>query len=271
MAGATPPSGGQPPADGGNPEEPKPEWEQTMEDLNLGIVPKLYNLFTEGGWVALATAGAVAAGGALVLMVQESAKIAARNITRQALSFVTPRGENGERMTYQRDPASDYGRPQRRPIADVMREERDARIEAAGRTPAGGGAGDGGGAGANHPSPETLETLRSKLAEVNPKLDVFNREIRKVPKARELTKTASAVEKVNTAIAASDAPQITAVAKATGKLASAQRHFDPRKLPKARSLSSAAQAAERLARAGGDVAQAFNTLKLRAREAAAEI
>ncbi|MFB6530808.1 MULTISPECIES: hypothetical protein [unclassified Streptomyces] len=84
---------------------------------------------------------------------------------------------------------------------------------------------------------------------------------KKVPDPKKL-------EKLNSAMVDANPTQIQAMAKATGKLASAQRHFDPKKLPKARGLESSARAAERLARAGGDVASAFNTLKVKAQEAA---
>ncbi|MEU6882002.1 hypothetical protein [Streptomyces sp. NPDC046712] len=87
---------------------------------------------------------------------------------------------------------------------------------------------------------------------------------KKVPDPRKL-------EKLNAAMASANPTKIKEVATATGKLASAQRHFNPRNLPKAGSLSSAARAAERLANAGADVAQAFNTLKLKAQETAAAL
>ncbi|MFJ9827294.1 hypothetical protein ACIRSU_23490 [Streptomyces sp. NPDC101160] len=79
------------------------------------------------------------------------------------------------------------------------------------------------------------------------------------------------IEKLNSAIAGTDANEIKKVATAIGKLSSAQRHFQPRSLPKARTLESAARSAERLARAGGQVATAFNTLRNAARDAAAAI
>ncbi|WP_329281930.1 hypothetical protein [Streptomyces sp. NBC_00691] len=82
---------------------------------------------------------------------------------------------------------------------------------------------------------------------------------KKVPDPKKL-------DKLNAAMVEANPAQVQAMAKATGKLASAQRHFDPKKLPKARGLESAARAAERLARAGGEVASAFNTLRIKAQE-----
>ncbi|MEV7275798.1 hypothetical protein [Streptomyces sp. NPDC093111] len=79
------------------------------------------------------------------------------------------------------------------------------------------------------------------------------------------------IDRLNTAMASANPTAIREMATATGKLASAQRHFDPKKLPKAGGLSSAARAAERLAKAGGDVAQAFNNLRLAAQRTAAEL
>ncbi|MET7759036.1 hypothetical protein ABZT27_30675 [Streptomyces sp. NPDC005389] len=99
---------------------------------------------------------------------------------------------------------------------------------------------------------KAIEALVKAVKDYDPK---------KVPDPKKL-------EKLNAAMVDANPTQIQAMAKATGKLASAQRHFDPKKLPKARGLESAARAAERLARAGGEVASAFNTLKVKAQEAA---
>ncbi|MFH8711591.1 hypothetical protein OHB11_15900 [Streptomyces zaomyceticus] len=98
---------------------------------------------------------------------------------------------------------------------------------------------------------EKADKLVKALKDYDPK---------KVPDPKKLTK-------LNAAMVDADPDKIRAVASATGKLASSQRHFDPKKIPKARGLSSAAEAAERLALAGRDVAQAFDVLKTKAREA----
>ncbi|QES07806.1 hypothetical protein DEJ44_20820 [Streptomyces venezuelae] len=102
---------------------------------------------------------------------------------------------------------------------------------------------------------KAIEELVKAVADYDPK---------KVPDPKKL-------EKLNKAMVDANPTQIQAMAKATGKLASSQRHFDPKKLPKARGLESAARAAERLADAGRDVASAFNTLKIKAHEAAQEM
>ncbi|WP_225802501.1 hypothetical protein [Streptomyces sp. NK15101] len=175
-----------------------------------------------------------------------------------------------------------------------------------------------GGGIASIPRDANFDALRGQLEAINPHLREFNTQagpfktaFRQMPKASAMVKTADGItriknaitgavptditalakalgkltgavkhhdpkkmpdprkiEKLNLAMADADPDKITAVAKATGKLASAQRHFDPKKLPKARGLESAARAAERLADAGRDVAQAFNTLKIKAQEAA---
>ncbi|BAU85419.1 hypothetical protein SLA_4535 [Streptomyces laurentii] len=163
---------------------------------------------------------------------------------------------------------------------------------------------------ANPPAASTLQPLRDALADLNPKIGEFNREVRELPNARSLAKTADSIERIKAAVTGVDASKITQtasalnqfdpgkipdprkldkvnkamnqadpnkmqqVAKAGGKLVGAQRHLDPerwRQLPKAATLSSAAKSAERLAKAGGQVAQAFNSLKNAARDAAAAI
>jgi general stress protein YciG len=163
---------------------------------------------------------------------------------------------------------------------------------------------------ANPPNASTLQPLRDALADLNPKIREFNREARELPNARSLAKTAESIEGIKAAVTGVDTAKITQtasalnqfdrdkipdprkldkvnkamnqadpnkmqqVAKAGGKLVGAQRHLDPerwRQLPKASTLSSAAKSAERLAKAGGQVAQAFNSLKNAARDAAAAI
>ncbi|MCX5392551.1 hypothetical protein ABZY68_19725 [Streptomyces sp. NPDC006482] len=106
------------------------------------------------------------------------------------------------------------------------------------------------------PKTELVATAVGKLIEA-----VKDYDPKKIPDPKK-------IEKLNAAMVDANPTQIKAMATATGKLASAQRHFDPKKLPKARGLESAARAAERLAKAGGDVAQAFNNLKLKAQETA---
>ncbi|MFE6071101.1 hypothetical protein [Streptomyces sp. NPDC056525] len=108
-------------------------------------------------------------------------------------------------------------------------------------------------------NPEKIDLVADKADKLVKALQDYDP--KKVPDPKKL-------EKLNAAMADSNPTQVKAMATATGKLASAQRHFDPKKIPKARGLESAAKAAERLAEAGRDVAQAFNTLKTKAQEAA---
>lgn len=162
----------------------------------------------------------------------------------------------------------------------------------------------------NIPDPTTLEPLRRKLVEVNEQIGPFNTEARKLPKAGAITKIAAAVDKLNTAIGAANPTKIGQVAdavdkfdpakmpdprkldslnkavdkskpatmreiaKAVGKLVGAQQHLEPQRwqqLPKANTLSSAAKSAERLAKAGFQVRDAFDALKLAAQQATAAI
>ncbi|MFI8961438.1 hypothetical protein ACIGO8_04910 [Streptomyces sp. NPDC053493] len=268
MAEPAEPTGGQSsaPAEGGEKkEEEKPQWEQTMEDLELGIVPKLYHLFTEGGWVALATAGAIAGGALLVGAIKQSATIAAGTITRQLTSFVLPRAtaEDGtrQRQTLTANPASRYGLPHLRPVDDVLNEQQQQREGAAG----------GGGATGENLDPDRLATLRERLTALNPQLQIFTREIAKTPKPRELNKTAGGIEKIGKAVEGVNTAKVAEVARTTGKLTGAVKHFDRDKLPKARDLKLSAQAAERLDRAGLSLQGRFAALKDDAAELAARM
>ncbi|MFJ8664546.1 hypothetical protein [Streptomyces sp. NPDC093600] len=80
-----------------------------------------------------------------------------------------------------------------------------------------------------------------------------------------------ALDKANKAVEKSNPTKIGELAKATGKLASAQRHFQPDKLPNAGNLRSAARAANDLAKAGGNVTQAFNAFKIAVQRAEAAL
>ncbi|MEU2075569.1 hypothetical protein [Streptomyces sp. NPDC013489] len=111
-------------------------------------------------------------------------------------------------------------------------------------------------------NPEKITALAKALGKLTGA--VKHHDPKKIPDPKKL-------DKLNTAMVGADPAKIREVASATGKLASAQRHFDPKKLPKAGGLASAARSAERLADAGRDVAQAFNTLRLAAQRTAAEI
>ncbi|MFB6621466.1 hypothetical protein ACFCWD_31305 [Streptomyces sp. NPDC056374] len=111
-------------------------------------------------------------------------------------------------------------------------------------------------------NPTQIELVAKAIVKLVDSVKDYNP--KKIPDPKKL-------DKLNTAMAGADPAKIREVASATGKLAGAQRHFDPKKLPKAGGLASAARSAERLADAGRDVAQAFNTLRLAAQRTAAEI
>ncbi|MEV4330352.1 hypothetical protein AB0K02_07380 [Streptomyces sp. NPDC049597] len=118
------------------------------------------------------------------------------------------------------------------------------------------------------PLREQIERLTPKLAAFNEAAGPFNTNFRNLPKESQLNKAAAGIEKVSKAASEAKPTDIKAVARATNKLANAQRNFDPKKLPKARGLASSAAAAERLAKAGDDVATAFTNLKNKAEETA---
>ncbi|MFF0472194.1 hypothetical protein [Streptomyces sp. NPDC004284] len=80
-----------------------------------------------------------------------------------------------------------------------------------------------------------------------------------------------ALNKLNKAVDKSNPEKVKDLAKAMGKLVGAQQRFTPGALPDPGQMRTAAQAAKELARAGGDVARAFNDLKLAARRARDEI
>ncbi|MGW6537550.1 hypothetical protein ACWGBV_26185 [Streptomyces sp. NPDC055051] len=82
------------------------------------------------------------------------------------------------------------------------------------------------------------------------------------------------LDKLNKAVDKAKPETMRAIAKAVGKLVGAQQHLEPQRwqdLPKAQTLSSAAKSAERLAKAGHQVADAFDALKTAAQQAAAAI
>ncbi|MEU8616686.1 hypothetical protein [Streptomyces sp. NPDC048623] len=163
---------------------------------------------------------------------------------------------------------------------------------------------------ADPPNAATLTPLREALDGINQKIKDFNTEVRKVPNARSLDKTATAIGKIKLVVSDLNVEQVTnaaealkkfapeklpdpgklvkinkamdkadpthmkSVAEATEKLVAAQTHLEPQRwhdLPKAGTLRSAAKAAERLADAGHDVAGAFDALKTAAQQAAAVI
>lgn len=83
-----------------------------------------------------------------------------------------------------------------------------------------------------------------------------------VEKFNEQDPGAKKLGQINKVAGKSNPTRIEELARATGKLAGAQRHFDPDKLPNAGNLRTAARAANELAEAGGNVTQAFNNFKI---------
>ncbi|MFE5631176.1 hypothetical protein ACFQ69_13170 [Streptomyces sp. NPDC056470] len=104
----------------------------------------------------------------------------------------------------------------------------------------------------------------TKMASVAEKLVKIAEGVEKYNEHRLDTK---ALEKANKAVEKSNPTKIRELAKATGKLAGAQRHFNPENLPNANNLRAAAGAANDLARAGGNLTQAFNTFRTAVRSA----
>lgn len=88
-----------------------------------------------------------------------------------------------------------------------------------------------------------------------------------VEKYKEHDPDSKKLGQINKVVGKSNPTKIEALAKATGKLASAQRHFDPDKLPNVGNLRTAASAANALAEAGGNVTTAFNNFRLAVRRA----
>lgn len=91
-----------------------------------------------------------------------------------------------------------------------------------------------GGAAANGPglTPEQVEALRAKLAETNPLLRTFAGQVRRLPRAKEMAAQATAIGKINTAVAVTDTTAITETTDAIKRLKTALRNFDPKKLPR---------------------------------------
>ncbi|MEU9295440.1 hypothetical protein [Streptomyces sp. NPDC048266] len=83
-----------------------------------------------------------------------------------------------------------------------------------------------------------------------------------VEKYKEHDPDSKKLGQINKVVGKSNPTKIEELAKATGKLAGAQRHFDPDKLPNVGNLRTAARAANELAEAGGNVTTAFNNFRL---------
>ncbi|MFE2166687.1 hypothetical protein ACFXB3_16745 [Streptomyces sp. NPDC059447] len=88
----------------------------------------------------------------------------------------------------------------------------------------------GAGAGAGL-TPAQVEELRAKLAATNPLLREYVREVRKLPRAKELSARATAVDKLNQAVGRQDNTAVNDAAAAIRSLKTALRNFDPKKIP----------------------------------------
>ncbi|MFB7454694.1 hypothetical protein [Streptomyces sp. NPDC056194] len=190
---------------------------EILEQLGMDHLAAAYKKLTEEGWgaardyfiAAVASTVVPLIGGALVLILSAWALKASRGIQERIFrGFVLARTESGLGIW-----------PQRR--TDV--ETREANTGGVLNT-------------ANIPDPTTLDALKLALADLNPKITAFNTAIRKVPRAGSLTKTADGITRVKTAVTGADPDNITALAKALGKLTGAVKHHDPKKMPDPRKV-----------------------------------
>ncbi|MFB7941554.1 hypothetical protein [Streptomyces sp. NPDC056049] len=81
------------------------------------------------------------------------------------------------------------------------------------------------------PDPATLEPLYQKLGQVNRRLLVFNKSIKRMVSPRELGKIATAIEKVNKAVGASKPESIDTLVTKVGDIKTAMEDFKPGKIP----------------------------------------
>ncbi|MFB6615942.1 hypothetical protein ACIGFK_38245 [Streptomyces sp. NPDC085524] len=97
------------------------------------------------------------------------------------------------------------------------------------------------------PTAADLETLRAKLEEMTPFVQNFNKEAKRLPRARELAARAKAVEKLGKAAEAQNNDKVREAADAIRSLKTALRNFDQTKLPRDHSvLAKTANAINRL-------------------------
>lgn len=80
-------------------------------------------------------------------------------------------------------------------------------------------------------TPDQVKELRRELALTNPHLRNFVTAVRRLPRAKELTARANAIDKLNEAVARQNNAEVTAAAEAIKSLKTALRNFDPKKLP----------------------------------------
>ncbi|MFC8504891.1 hypothetical protein ACFU3J_21015 [Streptomyces sp. NPDC057411] len=256
--------GSQAPAGGGGESKEKPLWEEIGNAAGAGKFIEYIKKYMEEGLAGVAVmAGLAIATAAGAKLKQILAPIIAENtkkISRSLQGLVLGRDADGERRILQRE----EGRLLPTRVSRRSVEEAEQQAAAAAQLESGAAATAG-----SHPDPQVLANVRDRLGEVTPKLADFNRELAKTPKPRELTKTASGIEKIGKAVNNLNTAKVAEAARTTGKLTGAVKHYDPTKLPKARDLKASAQAAERLDRAGQTLAGRFAALKRDAQELAA--
>ncbi|MER7955427.1 hypothetical protein [Streptomyces sp. NPDC096030] len=127
---------------------------------------------------------------------------------------------------------------------------------------------NGGGIG-TLPSEDSLRGIREELQKLIDKITVFNRKapsfrnkFNKLPSARALAKTATAVEKVGKAVDGVNLETLSSVTTKTEALKDVMSNFAPNKIPN--DLRAATRAAEGLDRAGQNLQERFQALKLAA-------
>lgn len=107
-------------------------------------------------------------------------------------------------------------------------------------------------------NPTKIGQVAAKIVELKDAVKEFNQHPFDVKK----------LEKLNKAVEKSKPVKIGELATQLGHLVTAQQNFQPGHIPDANTMRTAARAAKDLARAGGDVRQAFNGLKTAALNAA---
>ncbi|MCP3760144.1 hypothetical protein [Streptomyces sp. TBY4] len=118
---------------------------------------------------------------------------------------------------------------------------------------------------ASVPDPSTLEPLRAKLEVLNPEIAKFNTEIRRMPSASDLTKTATALGKLEQVVLRLTPQTVKDLAQEVTKLKDAVTGFDPTKLPKPQTMTQTAQAMGQVRTATDTLAGRFANLTREAR------
>ncbi|GGT88388.1 MULTISPECIES: hypothetical protein [Streptomyces] len=116
---------------------------------------------------------------------------------------------------------------------------------------------------------EALEKLIRQIDAFNRKAGPFRTKFNKMPSARELTKAAKGVEKISTAVDSVNTDTLQTVTTKTRSLKNVMADFAPNRIPQ--NLKDATRAAEGLDRAGQNLRERFDALKLAATGAATAI